>query len=220
MNFHDGYVNGLPKALTKEEEERNLKLYIFEKDEKAREMLINHNLRLVCHVVNSNFPCTNIEYEDLVSVGTIGLVKGVDSFHIDKRVKLATYLSICIKNEILMYMRGSAKSKKAIVVSMEDVCISNVQGDKLSFKEIIPDEVCLEDEVVGKMQNKEYMTKINAFLGSVDKEKKLVFEKLWGLNGYEKTRQAEVAHVTGLSQSYVSRINAKIIKDLNKEITR
>ena len=215
------HIGSLPQVLPKEEEQKWIMFYYQERDEKAREMLITHNLRLVGYVITKCFPNTGLEYEDLFSTGTIGLVRAVDTFVPSRGVQLNSYATYVIKNEILMLLRDLKRKRGAIVVSMEDpVNIGEKDKHEVSVQDCIADDSCVEDEVVDKMYESEKMKKINSFLAKIDKDKREVFEKLWGINGEEKTKQSDVAEEFGMSQSYVSRISAKIIRDLGRELKK
>ncbi len=217
--YDSDYTQSLPRVLTKEEETKAIELLFTDKRAKAREVLINHNLRLVGCIVTRNFSNTKLEYEDLFSVGTIGLVKGVDTFD-PKKAKITTYLGTCISNEILMYIRRMNKNKKYITVSFEQETYENQNGDSLAFGDLIADETDFEMLAVRGMYAEEQMSKVNSFLSKLDDRKRRVFEKCWGINGEEKRKQQDIAISEGLSQSYVCRINDKTLKDLAVELKR
>lgn len=215
------HIGALPQALTKEEEKKWITLYDQERDEKAREMLITHNLRLVAYVVSKNFSNTGIEFEELFSVGTIGLVKAVDTYVADKGVQLNTYISFVVKNEILMSLRSVRKKMGAIVVSLDEPINIDIKNNHdTTVENFVADDTCVEDEVVGKMALRDDMKKVNRILAKIDERKRGVFEKLWGINGEKETKQTEIAEQYGVSQSYVSRVNSSLIKDLGRELKK
>ena len=212
-------LNLLPRVLTKEEEKTCIELLSVEgKKEKAREVLIKHNMRLVGFIVSKKFSQTKIEYEDLFSVGCYGLIKGVDSFDPKKPVKLATYLSVCITNEILMELRRTNKGSKFTIVSMQDLAYSKDDGSGLTNEEMIADEENVEDLVVGKMENKHLLSKVNLYLEKAGEKKKKIIEKTFGINGEEKEKQEDIAKSVGCSQCNVSRVAKKTLKELKKEL--
>ncbi|MCL2620704.1 MAG: RNA polymerase sporulation sigma factor SigE [Defluviitaleaceae bacterium] len=182
---------------------------------KARDNLIEHNLRLVVYIARK-FENTGLNVEDLISIGTIGLIKGVNTFKMDKKIKLATYASRCIENEILMYLRRSAKLKSE--VSIDEPLNVDWDGNELLLSDVLGTEVDIiykdiEDEADRQMLHLA-MEKLN------DRERKIV-ELRYGLerDGEEMT-QKEVADLLGISQSYISRLEKKIISRLRKEMAR
>lgn len=205
--FYLGSTDMLPPPLSKEEEvmyvERSM-----EGDEEARNILIEHNLRLVVFLAKK-YENTKIDLEDLVSIGTIGLIKGVNTYKLDKNIKLATYASRCIDNEILMYLRKT--KKKRTEISFEDSLSFDADGNELHLEDVMgtDDDIVtkgLEDELDRKMLYEEV-----AKLEGRDKE---IIEYRYGLNGRKELTQKEVANLMGISQSYISRIEKKVIKRL------
>ena len=211
MFFH-GYVNefnGFPNPLTKEEED----LYIEKMltgDTQAREALIRHNLRLVAHVCKKYNG--SAEADDLLSVGSIGLIKGIDSYKLDKNIKLATYASRCIENEILMFLRKANKSINDL--SLDDGLVNDEEGNSLSLGEMIPDENLVYDQVELKDQKSFLIQTIN----KLNKREKVIMYMRYGLNGYEELTQKEVADIMNISQSYISRLEKKILRKLKVEM--
>ena len=210
-----GYVscsNSFPKPLSQEEEEYYLKLYE-QGDEDAKNILIERNLRLVAHIVKK-YHNTGREPDDLISIGTIGLIKAISTFDRCKGTRLATYAARCIDNEILMTIRSCKKTKSE--VSLQDPIGVDKEGNELSLIDILgtePDEVI--DEVDLKIQVKKLYVKMNKVLK--DREKTII-ELRYGLaNGGCKT-QREIAKMLGISRSYVSRIEKRAIKKLNKAL--
>ncbi|MDK0679173.1 RNA polymerase sporulation sigma factor SigE [Clostridium perfringens] len=210
------YVGGndvLPTPLSKEEEEE-LVNKLGENDEAIRSILIERNLRLVVYIARK-FENTGVGVEDLISVGTIGLIKAVNTFNPEKKIKLATYASRCIENEILMYLRRNSKVKAEI--SFYEPLNIDWDGNELLLSDILgtDDDIVynlIEDEV-----DKELL--FTAMKNLSNREKEIV-ELRFGLCGYKEKTQKEVADMLGISQSYISRLEKKIIKRLKKEINK
>ena len=205
--FYVGATDKLPPPLTREEEEYYLVL-ASDGDNFARDKLIEHNLRLVVFLAKK-YENTGVDLEDLVSIGTIGLMKGVKTFSVDKNIKLATYASRCIDNEILMFLRKNKKIKTEI--SFDESLSFDADGNELHLEDVLgtsPDLVTkpLEDEV-----NKKLMLDEIEKLSERDKE---IITLRYGLNGRMEKTQKEVAELLGISQSYISRIEKKVIKRL------
>lgn len=205
--FYLGSTDTLPPPLSKEEEV----MYVEESmkgDKEARNILIEHNLRLVVFLAKK-YENTKIDLEDLVSIGTIGLIKGVNTYRLDKNIKLATYASRCIDNEILMYLRKT--KRKRTEISFEDNLSYDAEGNELHLEDVLGTDADivtkgLEDELDRKMLYQEV-----AKLEGRDKE---IIEYRYGLNGKKELTQKEVANLMGISQSYISRIEKKVIKKL------
>ena len=210
--YYVGSSDILPPPLSKEEEEEALELASFG-DEIAKNKLIEHNLRLVVFLAKK-YENTNVDLEDLVSIGTIGLIKGINTYKMGKNIKLATYASRCIDNEILMFLRKNKRRKTEI--SFEDSLSFDADGNELHLedvlgtdKDIVPRE--LEDEIDKKMLVSE-INKLN------ERDKKIMILR-YGLFGHDEVTQKDVADMLGISQSYISRIEKKVIKNL-KSITK
>lgn len=208
-----GYIsstNSFPNPLTKEEEEHYLDLYE-QGDEEARNILIERNLRLVAHIVKK-YTNTGKDLDDLISIGTIGLIKAISTYDKEKGTRLATYAARCIDNEILMTIRADKKSK--VEVSLQEPIGVDKEGNEISLIDILgteADEVI--DEVDLKIQVKKLYSKINEVLKG---REKTIIELRYGLvDGGCKT-QREIANFLGISRSYVSRIEKRAIKKLNK----
>ena len=201
--FFVGSTDILPEPLSKEEEERYVNMFL-NGDMTARDKLIEHNLRLVVFLAKK-YENTKIDLEDLVSIGTIGLIKGVNTYQNDKNIKLATYASRCIDNEILMYLRKT--KKKRTEVSFEDSLSFDSEGNELHLEDVLG----TDDNIVTKPIEDELDKK----LGKRDKE---IIELRYGLNGKKEMTQKEVANMLGISQSYISRIEKKVIKKLSSII--
>ncbi len=213
--FLVGYVtnyNLFPEPLSSEEEEKYLRLY--EKgDEKAKKVLIERNLRLVAHIAKK-YNVSSIDQEDIISIGTIGLIKAVNSYNMDKGVRLATYAARCIENEILMHLRSTKKISQEI--SINEALGQDKEGNEITFIDVIEsDNKCIEDEIDLKMKVKKLYKKIEEVLQ--DREK-MIIELRFGLNGKETKTQSQIAKELGISRSYVSRIETKAINKLSKEM--
>ena len=202
-----GSTDKLPEPLSKEDEIYYVTLSM-DGDAKAKEKLIEHNLRLVVFLAKK-YENTNVDLEDLVSIGTIGLIKGVNTYKLDKNIKLATYASRCIDNEILMYLRKNKKRKGE--VSFEDSLSYDAEGNELHLEDIMgTDEDIvtrgLEEELEKKLLYKE-IKKLK------ERDKKIMIMR-YGLYGSKEYTQKEVANIMNISQSYISRIEKKIISRL------
>ncbi|MCI8616921.1 MAG: RNA polymerase sporulation sigma factor SigK [Clostridia bacterium] len=210
-----GYISGsnlFPEPLSSEEE----KIYLNQMkngDEDARNILIERNLRLVAHVVKK-YSNTKVEQDDLISIGTIGLIKGINSFNVDKGSKLSTYVSRCIDNEILMYLRSSKKLNAEVYLN--EPIGKDKDDNVVTLQEVLEnDERNIEDEVDLKMKIKKLYNKIGEVLK--DREKTII-ELRFGLDGHKPKTQHEIADMMGISRSYVSRIETKAIDKLAKEL--
>lgn len=211
--FFVGATDKLPPPLSKEEE---LKYLIRAKagDEEARNILIEHNLRLVVFLAKK-YENTTYDIEDLVSIGSIGLIKGINTYKIDKNIKLATYASRCISNEILMFLRKN-KRKKA-EVSLEDALNYDAEGNELHLEDILGTEIDLVPSEYEKQVDKEILSKEIKELPDRDKE---IMTLRYGLNNTKEYTQKEVAEMLGISQSYISRIEKKVVRKLKQVMIR
>jgi len=201
----------LPEPLPQDEESELVIRFQENNDLSAKSALIEHNLRLVMYIAK-RFESQKLELPDLVSVGSIGLIKAVDSYKADKNIKLATYASRCIENEILMYLRKVNKTINDL--SLDDSLVNDDEGNNLTLGEIIPDDKQVYDEIELKDQKDfllESITKLNG------REKKIMCMR-YGLNGYDELTQKEVADTMNISQSYISRLEKKILNKLKKEM--
>ena len=209
-----GYIsnnNLFPEPLSSEEE----KLYL-EKlangDKDAKNILIERNLRLVAHVCKK-YSSTNVDQEDLISIGTIGLIKGINSFNVEKGARLSTYVSRCIDNEILMYLRST--KKLGAEVYLEDTIGKDKDDNTVTLQEVLENnDKNIEDEVDLKFKIKRLYQKIKEVLK--DREKTII-ELRFGLNGEKPRTQKQIAKMMGISRSYVSRIETKAIGKLAEE---
>ena len=209
--FYVGSTDILPEPLSKEEEEDYINKFL-EGDMKARDKLIEHNLRLVVFLAKK-YENTKIDLEDLVSIGTIGLIKGVNTYQNDKNIKLATYASRCIDNEILMYLRKT--KKKRTEVSFEDSLSFDAEGNELHLEDVLGTE---EDIVTKPIENELDRTMMYEEVAKLNDRDKEIIELRYGLNGKKEMTQKEVASMLGISQSYISRIEKKVIKKLSSVI--
>ena len=202
--------NSFPKPLSAKEETAELKKFHEEGDMKAREKLINHNMRLVAHIVKKYYSNYS-DQDDIISIGTIGLIKGIDSFDYKKGTRLATYASRCIENEILMHFRAKKKSEKDI--SMNEPIDRDSEGNPLTFTDIIYSESTVFDEVDLKMRSEklyQYLKKLQ------DPRERQILVMRYGLYDTVALPQREVAEQLGISRSYVSRIEKKALSELKK----
>ena len=204
------YINGtetLLPPLTKEEEEKYTKMYL-EGDIKGRNKLIEHNLRLVVYVAKK-FETNITNLEDLISIGTIGLVKAINTFKLDKNIKLATYASRCIENEILMYLRKKSKSK--VEVSLDEPLKCDFDGNELLLIDILS---LNQNEVLDDLFVKEKERMLYVALDELKPREREILSLRFGLDGKEELTQKETADLLGISQSYISRLEKRIIKKL------
>ena len=206
----------LPAPLEGEEEAKQLQKLINENDESARRMLIEHNLRLVVYIAKK-FDNTGVGVEDLISIGTIGLIKGINTFKTDKNIKLATYASRCIENEILMYLRRNNKTK--LEVSIDEPLNVDWDGNELLLSDILG----TDDDVISRgLENEVEKSLLKKAIEKLNKREKSIVEMRFGLNNKEgeEMTQKEVADFLGISQSYISRLEKKIMNRLKKEIVK
>lgn len=213
------YIGGsevLPAPLAVEEEAEAINELGSKDDEYAKKVLIEHNLRLVVYIAKK-FDNTGVGVEDLISIGTIGLIKAINTFNPTKNIKLATYASRCIENEILMYLRRNNKTK--LEVSIDEPLNVDWDGNELLLSDILG----TDENIISKDMEDEVDKKLlRLALEKLSKRERMIIELRFGLNskdGEEKT-QKEVADMMGISQSYISRLEKKIIRRLKKEIVR
>jgi RNA polymerase sporulation-specific sigma factor len=208
-----GGVNILPPPLSAEEEMELLQQ--LETDDSIKQILIERNLRLVVYI-SRKFENTGIDIEDLISIGTIGLIKAVNTFKLNKNIKLATYASRCIENEILMYLRKN--NKKKIEVSFDEPLNIDVDGNELLLSDVLGTE---NDEIYKIIEEEIDKDLLVMALDRLSDREKQIMELRFGLTtrGRERT-QKEVATMLGISQSYISRLEKKIISRLKKEIKK
>ena len=204
-------TGSFPKPLT-ESEERHYLALAKQGDLDARNILIERNLRLVAHIMKKYYAQT-ADQEDLISIGTIGLIKGISTFDPDKGARLATYAARCVENEILMYFRSQRKSSQD--VSLSDCIETGTDGAALSLMDVVCDEADLLEQV----STRESVRALRrAMEESLTDQEKLVIRLRYGLDGDAPKRQREVAAVTGISRSYVSRIEKKALEKLRRTL--
>lgn len=210
-----GYMistNSFPQPLSKEVEEKYLKLY-GEGDENARRILIEHNLRLVAHIVKK-YHNTGKDIDDLISIGTIGLIKGVSTFKPDKGVRLSTYAARCIDNEILMVIRSTKNLKSEM--SINEPMGRDNEGNEINLLDILGTDM---DEVIDEVHLKLQVKNLYNAIGEVLKDReKVIIELRYGLIDGDCKTQREIAALLGISRSYVSRIETRALGKLNKVI--
>ena len=213
------YIGGsdvLPAPLEFEEEQAALGKLGSSEDGEAREALIEHNLRLVVYIAKK-FDNTGVGVEDLISIGTIGLIKAINTFAPEKNIKLATYASRCIENEILMYLRRNSKTR--FEVSIDEPLNVDWDGNELLLSDILGTD---EDVIYRDMETEVEHKLLSAAIEKLSKREQTIVNLRFGINtrdGKEKT-QKEVADLLGISQSYISRLEKKIMNRLKKEIVR
>ena len=213
------YIGGaeiLPPPLNAEEENRAILNLETDQEQQARAALIEHNLRLVVYIAKK-FDNTGVGVEDLISIGTIGLIKAINTFNRNKNIKLATYASRCIENEILMYLRRNSKVR--MEVSIDEPLNVDWDGNELLLSDILGTD---EDIIYRDLENEVERKLLKKALSKLSQREKMIIELRFGLNqptGREMT-QKEVADLLGISQSYISRLEKKIIGRLKKEIVK
>ena len=213
------YIGGtevLPPPLEGNRETEMIQRLGTENDEEAKKTLIEHNLRLVVYIAKK-FDNTGVGVEDLISIGTIGLIKAINTFNPSKKIKLATYASRCIENEILMYLRRNSKTK--MEVSIDEPLNVDWDGNELLLSDILGTE---EDTIYRDLENEAERRLLVRALNKLSGREKLIVRRRFGLDnpeGREKT-QKEVADILGISQSYISRLEKKIMQRLRREMVR
>ena len=204
-------TGSFPKPLTEADEKRYLALAA-QGDLEARNILIERNLRLVAHVMKKYFTQTS-DQEDLISIGTIGLIKGITTFDESKGARLATYAARCVENEILMYFRSQRKSAQD--VSLSDYIETGTDGAALSLQDVVSEDEDLLEQVSSRESVRQMRRAVEEEL---TEQEKLVITLRYGLDGRKPHRQREVAQVTGISRSYVSRIEKRALEKLRKRL--
>ncbi len=202
-----------PKSLPPEEEQR-LVVLCENGDRDARQKLIEHNLRLVAHVIKKYYN-TSIDKDDLISIGTIGLIKGISSFKSEKGIKLATYASRCIENEVLMYFRNLKKSAQDIYIS--DPIDVDKDGNSLTLLDIISDDMDIESDIENKISYEKLRKLTDTCL---DERERLIIYMRYGMGEDAEMPQREVAKSLGISRSYVSRIEKRAIEKLRQNFEK
>lgn len=213
--FYIGGTDVLPEPLTNDEEAEIISLLGTDEDEIAKSKLIERNLRLVVYIARK-FENTGVNVEDLISIGSIGLIKAINTFKCDKNIKLATYATRCIENEILMYLRRNTKTKTEI--SIDEPLNVDWEGNELLLSDILGTDVDIIYKNLEEEVDKDLLKKA---IKKLDKRERIIIELRYGIfsDGIEKT-QKEVADILGISQSYISRLEKRIISRLKKEFIK
>ncbi|MBQ9168453.1 MAG: RNA polymerase sporulation sigma factor SigK [Oscillospiraceae bacterium] len=200
-------TGSFPKPLTAQEEREYLERFS-KGDMEARNILIERNLRLVAHIMKKYYTLA-ADQEDLISIGTIGLIKGISTFDVSKGARLATYAARCVENEILMHFRSQRKSSQD--VSLSDYIETGADGAALSLMDVVSDD----DDLLEQVSNRETVQQLRrAVETKLTEQEQLVITLRYGLNGCQPQRQREVAQITGISRSYVSRIEKRALEKL------
>ena len=209
-----GYVSGsatFPKPLTPDEEAEYIQRYA-NGDMKARDVLIERNLRLVAHIAKKY--CEDNNSEDIISIGTIGLIKGINTFSPDKNKKLSSYVSRCIENEVLMYLRSTKKQKAEVYI--EDTLGTDTDGNAMTLADILPsDEPDITDIISASLETKELYA---AMASELSPTEYAIMVRRYGLGGKRRLTQQEIADSLGISRSYVSRIEKKCLIKLSHKL--
>ncbi len=209
------YIAGndkLPPPLDEKEEQKLLER-LMEKDKSAKDTLIERNLRLVVYIAKK-FENSGVNIEDLISIGTIGLMKAINSYNLEKNIKLATYASRCIENEILMHLRKNNKIKTEI--SIDEPINTDSEGNDLSLGDILGTE---SDSIFKSIEEDDNKKVLLLAIERLNKREKIIMQLRYGFDGVEELTQKEVADKLGISQSYISRIEKKVINNLKKDFT-
>lgn len=208
--LHICHSDTFPKPLTRNEEEEYIKLSLAG-DKKAKNKLVEHNLRLVAHIIKKYYHCVS-DQDDLVSIGTIGLIKAVNTYNPDKKIKLSSYASRCIENEILMHFRNCKKSAQDI--SLNEAIDSDKDGNPLTLMDIMATEDCIIDDIDTKIN----LEKLYTYMKEVLNEREIEILTLrFGLKNHTPLTQREIAKLLNISRSYVSRIEKKALETLRKK---
>lgn len=208
------YINGpdtLPPPLSKEDEERIL-IDIQQGNEKEKELLVIHNLRLVVYIAKK-FECPTATTEDLVSIGTIGLMKAVNTFDYSKNIKLATYASRCIENEILMYLRKASNSK--IELSFDEPLSTDWDGNELTLRDVLGTDA---NEISEDIEYQDEQRLLRNIVSALPIKERNIMNRRFGLDGNKVLTQKQLADELGISQSYISRIEKRILAKIRKEL--
>ena len=212
--FTGSYGNNVfPPTLSAKEEEKYVDLML-KGDKEARSILIEHNLRLVAHIVKK-FDNKNTDTDDLISIGTIGLIKGVDTYKKNPKVKITTYAARCIQNEILMYYRSNKKNQN--IVSLNDSIGYDKEGNEINLVDLLEDK---SDDILDTIQFKDNIDLLNKYLNTLNKREKDIIIKRYGLNNKKDLTQKEIADKLGISRSYVSRIEKRALTKILREFIK
>jgi RNA polymerase sporulation-specific sigma factor len=205
--LHVTNSGSFPRPLSADEE-RHYLILLKEGDENARNVLIERNLRLVAHIIKKYYSNAR-DQDDLISIGTIGLIKAVSTFDMDKGTRLATYAARCIENEILMYFRNQKKSSQDVY--MNDPIDTDKDGNQLTLVDVVSSDDTILDDVDLKMKSEKLHQYIKS---SLEERERTIIELRYGIDGHKPKTQREVAEILGISRSYVSRIEKKALLDL------
>ena len=211
--FYIGGADVLPPPLKGVEEQTALEA-LEQGDERAKQLLIEHNLRLVVFI-SRRFENTGIHLEDLISIGTIGLIKAINTYRLDKNIKLATYASRCVENEILMYIRKTVNQKAEI--SLDEPINMDYDGNELLLSDILGTD---ENIVTGALEEDVDIQILRKALSELPERERQIIQMRYGLGGYQEQTQKDVAKIMGISQSYISRLEKRIMIRLKKELIR
>ncbi|MCI6254880.1 sigma-70 family RNA polymerase sigma factor [Eubacterium coprostanoligenes] len=210
------YINGpdvLPPPL-KREEEQKIMLELADGNDEHKDLLVVHNLRLVVYIARK-YECPTATTEDLVSIGTIGLMKAVNTFDYTKNIKLATYASRCIENEILMYLRKTGNSK--IELSFDEPLSTDWDGNEMTLRDVLGTE---PDEISQNIEYEDEKKLLRKIVSNLPEKEKNIMNRRFGLNGYKALTQKQLADELSISQSYISRLEKRIISNLRKEFDK
>lgn len=212
--FTGSYSNNVfPEPLSKEEEEESINLMLAG-DKNARNKLIEHNLRLVAHIVKK-FESKNTDSDDLISIGTIGLIKGIDSYKNNHKTKITTYCARCIENEILMHFRSNKKNDNN--VSLNDSIGFDKEGNEINLIDVIKDT---QEDILTTLHNKDNIELLNKYLNKLNSREKEIIIKRYGLNNTKDMTQKEIAKELNISRSYVSRIEKRALTKILREFIK
>ncbi len=212
--FTGSYGNNVfPPPLSSEEEDKYVDLML-KGDKNARNILIEHNLRLVAHIVKK-FDSKSTETDDLISIGTIGLIKGVDTYKKTPKVKITTYAARCIQNEILMYYRSNKKNQ--FTVSLNDSIGYDKEGNEINLVDMLEDK---SEDILDTIQIKDNINLLNKYMKKLNKREKEIIIKRYGLNNEKDLTQKEIADSLGISRSYVSRIEKRALTKILREFIK
>jgi len=212
--FTGSYSNNVfPDPLSKEEEDKYIELML-KGNKDARNKLIEHNLRLVAHIVKKFENKTN-ENDDLISIGTIGLIKGIDSYNNEKATRITTYAARCIENEILMYFRSNKKNQNT--VSLNDSIGFDKEGNEINLIDVLQDK---SEDIADTLHTKDNIVLLNKYLNLLTDREKEIIIKRYGLMLHKEKTQKEIAEELGISRSYVSRIEKRALTKILKEFIK
>jgi len=206
-------INIFPEPLSIKEEQECIEKMLLGNTE-ARNKLIEHNLRLVAHIVKK-YENKDTSQDDLISIGTIGLIKGIDSFKSDKKIRITTYVAKCIENELLMYFRSNKKHNNN--VSLNDSIGYDKEGNEINLIDVIPLE---ENNILDDLNTKDNIDALNNYLNILNKREKEIIIKRYGLNNTESRTQKEIADSLNISRSYVSRIEKRALGKIYREFLK